>query len=116
MEGPIVVQINKLLKYLPLTPDGRFFSIELYKACKFSINWFSAKSDFPKLTCTIPVLSALYSNFPFLNSDNVLVKVVLTVPDFGDGIKPFGPETRPSFDNLGIISGVATNKSKLMIP
>ena len=30
--------INKLLKYLPLTPDGRFCSIDLYNTSKFSIN------------------------------------------------------------------------------
>jgi hypothetical protein len=71
MEEPIVVQINKLLKYLPFTPDGRFCSIDLYNAVKFSINLLFSKSDLPKLTCTIPVLSALYSNLPFLNSTNV---------------------------------------------
>jgi hypothetical protein len=38
IDDPIVVQINKLLKYLPLTPDGRFCSIDLYNAVKFSIN------------------------------------------------------------------------------
>jgi hypothetical protein len=37
-DGPIVVQINKLLKYFPLTPMGRFCSIELYKVFKFSIS------------------------------------------------------------------------------
>ena len=31
----IVVQINKFLKYLPLTPEGRFCSIDLYNAFKF---------------------------------------------------------------------------------
>jgi hypothetical protein len=38
------------------------------------------KSDFPKLTWTIPVLSALYSNLPF----EPVVSVVVTVTvDFG---------------------------------
>jgi hypothetical protein len=42
----------------------------------------------------------------------LLVNVVVTVPDFGDGINPFGPNTRPSLANFGIIFGVAINKSK----
>jgi hypothetical protein len=46
----------------------------------------------------------------------LLVNVLLTVPDFGDGINPFGPNTRPSLANFGIIFGVATNKSKLILP
>ena len=35
--GLIVVQIENDLKYLPLTPDGLFFSIELKTDNKFSI-------------------------------------------------------------------------------
>ena len=74
------------------------------------------KSLFPKLTWTLPVLSALYSNLPFLKSEIVSVNVVVTVPDFGDGIKPLGPNTLPNLANFGIISGVATNKSNSMFP
>ena len=40
IDGPILVHINKLLKYLPLTPDGRFCSIDWYKDFKFSIRDF----------------------------------------------------------------------------
>ena len=57
----------KDLKYLPFTPVGLFFSIEVCIATKFSSNCSSVKDTFPKLKCTIPVLSARYSNFPFLN-------------------------------------------------
>ena len=46
----------------------------------------------------------------------LLAKVLVTVPDFGDGIKPFGPNTRPNLANFGIIFGVAINKSKLILP
>lgn len=37
-------------------------------ASKFTKRSSSEKSAFPKGMCTIPVLSALYSTFPFLNS------------------------------------------------
>jgi hypothetical protein len=50
------------------------------------------KSDFPKLTWTIPVLSALYQIY-LLNSANVVSSVLVTVPDFYEGIKPLGPRT-----------------------
>jgi hypothetical protein len=46
----------------------------------------------------------------------LILNVVVTVPDFGDGIKPFGPNTRPNLANFGIIFGVAINKSKLIFP
>jgi len=61
--------MNIFLKYFPLTPDGRFCSIDWYKAVKFSFNCTAVKSDLPKLICTTPALSALYSNLPFLKSD-----------------------------------------------
>ena len=28
IDDPMVLQINTLLKYLPFTPEGRFFSID----------------------------------------------------------------------------------------
>jgi hypothetical protein len=45
-----------------------------------------------------------------------LVDYSITVPAFGDGIKPFGPKILPNLAILGIISGVVINKLKLMIP
>jgi hypothetical protein len=53
--------------------------------------------------------------FTFLNSAKVVSSVLVTVPDFGEGIKPLGPRT-PSLANFGIIFGVAINKSKSMFP
>ena len=38
IDEPILVETNKVLKYLPLTPAGRFCSIDLYNASKFSRN------------------------------------------------------------------------------
>ena len=43
VDGPIVVQINTLLKYLPFTPEGRFCSIDWYEGSSLS-SLFSTKS------------------------------------------------------------------------
>ena len=61
------------------------------------------------------VLSARYSNLPF-KLINCLPKFVVTVPDFGDGIKPFGPNTLPNLANLGINWGVVIKRSKSKLP
>ena len=57
-----------------------------------------------------------HSDKSTLNSVNVASKVLVTVPDFGDGIKPFGPKTLPNFANFGIIFGVVINKSNSILP
>ena len=56
----------------------------------------------------MPFFSTLNSIFPALISLTELEISVVTVPLFGFGIKPFGPNTLPSFPSSGIISGVAT--------
>ena len=45
IDGPILVQMYRLLKYLPFTPEGRFCSMDLYKSIKFSINLSFVKFD-----------------------------------------------------------------------
>ena len=61
-------------------------------------------------------MSTLYSNFPFLNSETASLIFAVTVPAFGEGIKPLGPSTLPNFANFGIIDGSAINKSKFTLP
>ena len=39
-----------------------------------------------------------------------------TVPDFGLGIRPFGPRILANLASLGIMAGVATRTSKSRIP
>lgn len=95
MEGPIAEQMCALFQYTPLAPEGLLASMDFCKkwwqwikipfvsekqlfktirleptiaAVKFTRRSSSEKSAFPKGKCTIPVLSALYSTFPCLNS------------------------------------------------
>ena len=45
-----------------------------------------------------------------------VLRFSVTEPNFGFGIKPFGPKTFPSFDNFIIIDGVQINFSKFNSP
>ena len=54
------------------------------------------------------VLSNLYSTLPDLISAIAFLTSIVTVPDFGFGINPLGPNTLPNLPITPIISGVAT--------
>jgi hypothetical protein len=55
----------------------------------------------------------LNSTFHFLTSSTAFAMSVTTVPDFGDGIRPFGPSCLATGAKSLISSGVVINMSKL---
>ncbi len=72
----------------------------------------AAKGTLPIGTWMLPALSTRYSTLPALISLTALVTSKVTVPVLGFGIKPLGPNTRPSLPTSPIMSGVATTTSK----
>ena len=80
-------------------------------ALKFLIILSSENDFFPILTPILPSLSFRISAWPDLASLIADFKSAVTDPNFGLGIKPFGPKTLPSLDNFIIIAGVQINFS-----
>src|SRR4030081_2169015 len=78
----------------------------------------TGKLALPMGTWTTPLLRAVvrYSTLPPLKSLTALATSVVTVPVFGLGIRPRGPNTRPRRPTRGIRSGVAMATSKSMLP
>src|SRR6056297_814959 len=112
MPGPIVLAIVILLKYLPFDAAGLAFITASNKVLTFSYIFSLPKDFFPTGTCIIAVLSTLYSTLPALISSTAFFTSIVTVPDLGFGINPFGPSTLPNLPAILIISGVATTTSK----
>ena len=59
-----------------------------------------------RMTLTPQMVEYLYENIVFFVKEGF--EMIVTVPDFGFGIKPFGPKTLPNLPTTPIISGVAT--------
>ena len=76
----------------------------------------ASKDAFPIDACTIPVLSTLKSILPPLTSLTAFLMSIVTVPVFGLGIKPRGPNTRPKGPNLPITLGMVTITSTSVQP
>src|SRR5262245_15128215 len=64
----------------------------------------------------MPNLSVRNSTFPPLASRTARPTSLVTVPDFGLGMRPRGPSTLPSGPTLAIMSGVAIAASKSVQP
>mmetsp|Transcript_21057 Transcript_21057/g.49856 ORF Transcript_21057/g.49856 Transcript_21057/m.49856 type:complete len:215 (-) Transcript_21057:85-729(-) len=85
-------------------------------AARFFCRSISEKSDLPMGTCTMPCLSVRNSILPALNSATEAAGSADTVPALGDGIRPLGPRTLPSFASFGMAGGVASSTSKSSWP
>ena len=87
------------------------------KVSTFSESFLEPKEIFPTVKCIMgDFASVLKLNCPpsyFLATSEGLLVIV---PFFGFGIKPFGPNTLATFANFGIISGEATKISNEIIP
>mmetsp|Transcript_24106 Transcript_24106/g.70999 ORF Transcript_24106/g.70999 Transcript_24106/m.70999 type:complete len:206 (+) Transcript_24106:552-1169(+) len=114
--GPMELHTYMLRKYLPLAPEGLFFSTVSCTALRLVSRSASSKVHFPKGTCTMPCLSQRNSNLPDLKSATAAATSVATVPALGDGMSPLGPSTRPSLAILGMAGGVAISTSKSRTP
>eukprot|EP01085_Mycamoeba_gemmipara_P002055 Mycagemm_TRINITY_DN10049_c0_g2::TRINITY_DN10049_c0_g2_i1::g.2055::m.2055 type:complete len:105 gc:universal TRINITY_DN10049_c0_g2_i1:253-567(+) len=64
----------------------------------------------------IPVLSTLKSILPPFTSVTALPTSLVTVPDFGFGIKLRGPKTRPNLPTFAIHAGVVIIMSTSVQP
>ena len=64
----------------------------------------------------MPAFSTRNSTEPPLEARTAPVTSMVTVPTLGLGIMPRGPKTLPSRPTSGIRSGVAMQRSKLMLP
>ena len=95
--------------------DFSFFKFS-NKDFKFSKIFFVTKLFLPIDNATFPSLSFLISTNLFLTLDTVFVKSSETVPNFGLGIKPFGPKIFPNLPTFGIIEGVQINLLNLISP
>mmetsp|Transcript_794 Transcript_794/g.2454 ORF Transcript_794/g.2454 Transcript_794/m.2454 type:complete len:206 (+) Transcript_794:697-1314(+) len=115
-EGPMEEHTYMDIQYLPLAPEGLFLSTVSCTALRLHTRSSTEKSHLPKGTCTMPALSQRNSNLPDLNSFTAAPTSAVTVPALGEGIRPLGPSTRPSFAILGIAGGVAIRTSKLSSP
>src|SRR5450432_2431466 len=78
---------------------------------------FSSENDaLPMPACTMPAFSTRNSTEPPLAPFTALVMSMVTVPTFGFGIMPRGPSTLPRRPTSGIMSGVAIQRSKSILP
>ena len=64
----------------------------------------------------MPAFSARNSTAPPLEAATAAVTSIVTVPTFGFGIRPRGPSTLPRRPTSGIMSGVAMQRSKSIVP
>ena len=65
------------------------------------INWSRSKETLPIGAWTLPYRSLRYSIRPALNSSTALPTSTVTVPAFGFGINPRGPEDTAQLPHLG---------------
>ena len=85
-------------------PDPQF-SIVLLPGRGWSLLRWAGVQSFPRM------LWPWLRFQPDLISFIAFVTSIVTVPDLGFGIKPFGPNTLPNLPTTPIISGVATTTS-----
>src|SRR5215831_9810235 len=114
--GPMVEEIATRLMKVPLAPAGRAFCTASANALMFCTRWSAGNDALPTPACTMPAFSTRNSTEPPLAPLTALVTSMVTVPTFGFGIMPRGPNTLPSRPTSGMRSGVAMQRSKSMLP
>src|SRR5919112_1604449 len=82
----------------------------------FSTSLPSSKEALPMPAWTMPAFSTRNSTAPPLAARTAPATSIDTVPTFGFGIRPRGPSTLPRRPTSGIMSGVAMQRSKSMVP
>ena len=86
------------------------------RVVRFWCSCFSSNETLPMGTWMIPNLSVRNSTLPPFASVTARATSLVTVPDFGFGIKPRGPRTLPSGPTFDMMSGVAIAASKSVQP
>src|SRR6516164_9653592 len=76
----------------------------------------SENEALPTPACTMPAFSTRNSTEPPLAPCTAVLTSMVTVPIFGFGIMPRGPSTLPRRPTSGIMSGVAMQRSKSIVP
>src|SRR6478736_3876619 len=85
-------------------------------AATFSVIWAEVKERLPTPTPMFAVLSTLNSTRPALTALMPAAMSSVTVPDFGFGMRPFGPSTRARVRTCFMASVVAIATSKSSQP
>src|SRR3569623_33758 len=114
--GPMVLEIASLRTYLPLAPDGLALTTASTSASKFARRSSAGNDALPIPEWMIPAFSTRYSIWPPLAALTAPATSIVTVPSLGFGIRPFGPSTLPRRPTTPIISGVAMQRSKSIVP
>src|SRR5579862_3809977 len=86
------------------------------KASTFAFRSDSLNDSLPMAACTLPAASFRYSILPALNSRTAVRTSSVTVPFFGDGMRPLGPRILPSFEMTLIVRGIAMATSNSYQP
>src|SRR5262245_25846654 len=105
-----------LLIYVPLEPAGFALATASTNALMFSTRAFSVKLALPTPACTMPAFSTRNSTEPPLAPLTAPLTSMVTVPTRGFGMRPRGPSTLPRRPTRPIMSGVAMQRSKLIVP
>src|SRR3569623_1251850 len=116
MPAPIVELTATLRTYLPLAPDGLALTTASTSASKFARRSAAGKLALPMPLWMMPAFSTRYSIWPPLAAFTAPATSIVTVPSFGFGIRPFGPSTLPRRPTTPIMSGVAMQRSKSIVP
>ena len=114
--GPMVEEMATRLMKVPLAPAGLAFCTASAKALMFCTSLSAENEALPTPACTMPAFSTRNSTEPPLAPFTALVTSMVTVPTRGFGIMPRGPSTLPSRPTNPIMSGVATQRSKSILP
>src|SRR5215831_410464 len=89
--GPMVEEMATRLMKVPLAPAGRAFCTASANALMFCTRWSAENDALPIPAWTIPAFSTRNSTEPPLAPLTALVTSMVTVPTFGFGIMPRGP-------------------------
>src|SRR2546428_13201616 len=93
--GPCVLVRWAARMYVPLMPEGRARLTASMSVARLPRIWSWLNEDFPTTVWMTPVLSTRNSTRPPFASRTALATSKVTVPDFGLGMSPRGPSTRP---------------------
>src|SRR5262245_55557503 len=116
MPGLIVDETVMDRRYWPLAAAGLARTMASSRASALAEICSFEKERFPTGTCTLPALSTRNSTLPAFASRTARPTSKVTVPSFGLGMSPRGPNTLPSRPTWPIRSGVAMAESNSSQP
>mmetsp|Transcript_5051 Transcript_5051/g.17634 ORF Transcript_5051/g.17634 Transcript_5051/m.17634 type:complete len:208 (+) Transcript_5051:599-1222(+) len=117
---PLVVDMNAFFRNGPLSAcfpfpaGGLAATMAAVNADTFSRIIFGSKFTLPMPAFTYAALSCLNLISPWRARSTAAAGSSVRVPNFGFGIRPFGPRMRATLLSCGIIAAVAMSRSKLI--